>query len=448
MRQKRLAQRSLFESDFVDHEIGRELAGMSRWLDEHPELLDLVARDIDPQGVSRFGRQGLTHEVILRCAILKQYRQVGYRELEFHLRDSRSLQRFARVDPLRVPGKSALQAAIGTIRAPTWQKLNDVLLRDARVAKIERGDQIRLDSTVTETHILEPTDSRLLFDGVRVMVRLLKEARDELGIRIVFHSHWRLAKRRARAIWSARRAEQRVTLYRDLLAAVRSTLDYVRVARTAVESCRQPWSIRWLSEEKHYRALIDKVIDQSERRVFNGETVPAREKVVSLFEPHTDIIQKGGREVYYGHKVTLSTGRSGLVLDAVIEDGNPPDSKCCIPMLERHVARYGSVPVSMACDGGYADKANLAAAKALGVVNAVFHKKKGLEVKAMATSQWLYNKLKCFRAGIEAGISYLKRCFGLDRCNWKGLGHFTSYVWSSLFTHNLLVLGRLRPKPS
>ena len=190
-----------------------------------------------------------------------------------------------------------------------------------------------------------------------------------------------------------------------------------------------------------------KVIDQTERRVLNGENVPAEDKVVSLFEPHTDIIRKGGREVSYGHKVNLSTGKSGLVLDAVIEAGNPPDSKRCIPMLERHIKIYRCAPKSMACDGGYAEQANLSSAKALGVTNAVFHKKKGLEIEAMAASRWLYNKLKCFRAGIEAGISYLKRCFGLSRCNWKGLEHFKSYVWSGILAHNLVVFGRLRPRP-
>jgi IS5 family transposase len=144
----------------------------------------------------------------------------------------------------------------------------------------------------------------------------------------------------------------------------------------------------------------------------------------------------------------VSSGKRALVLDAAIEVGNPPDTARYLPMLERHINWYGHAPDSVATDGGYAAKANLAQAKQLGVANVMFHKKCGIEIEAMTSKRWLYYKLKRFRAGIEAGISYLKRCFGLSRCNWKGLAHFKSYVWSAIFTHNLLVLGRLRPTPT
>ena len=112
--------------------------------------------------------------------------------------------------------------------------------------------------------------------------------------------------------------------------------------------------------------LAEAVVRQTVRRVLKGETVPADEKVVSLFEPHTDIIRKGGRRVQYGHKVNLGSGASGLVFDAVVEAGNPADSSRCLPMIGRHAAIYGSVPEHVACDGGYASKANLAEAKAWG----------------------------------------------------------------------------------
>ena len=188
-----------------------------------------------------------------------------------------------------------------------------------------------------------------------------------------------------------------------------------------------------------------RVVDQTRRRVFDGETVPAGEKVASLFEPHTDIIRKGGRRTHYGHKINLTTGRSCLVLDAVVEDGNPADSERCLPMLERHAARYGAAPTHAAFDGGYATKANLADAMELGVAHAVFHKKRGLHAADMTPSAWVYARLRRFRAGVEAGISYLKRCFGLGRCNWRGLEHFKAFVLSAVFAHNLMRLARLRP---
>jgi len=193
---------------------------------------------------------------------------------------------------------------------------------------------------------------------------------------------------------------------------------------------------------QHYRPLIVQVIAQTQRRVIEGERLPVADKIVSLFEPHTDIIVKGQREVQYAHKLTLASGASGLALDVIIEDGNPADSGCLMPVLQRHIHHYGEAPCELVADGGYASAANVADAKSLGVTHVAFHKPVGLSIEAMTGDRWLYNKLRRFRAGIEAMISYLKRCFGLSRCNWKGLDHFKAYVHSAVFTNNLVVLTR------
>jgi transposase, IS5 family len=176
-----------------------------------------------------------------------------------------------------------------------------------------------------------------------------------------------------------------------------------------------------------------------------GESVPAGEKLVSLFEPHADIIVKGRRDVDYGHKLNLTTGRSGLILDLVIEAGNPADRERLLPMLERHIAFYGAAPRQAAADGGYASRANLSGAKAWGVRDMAFHKKSGLRIEDMVRSRWVYRKLRNFRAGIEASISCLKRAYGLARCTWRGLDHFKTYVWSSVLAYNLTLFARLRP---
>lgn len=450
MRKIRTTQKSIFEPDYVDHEIAFELAGISAWLDQHRGLLDLVAADLNPNGGAFGGRGGLSVESVLRCAILKQYRQASYRELVFLLKDSRSFQHFAHLDVYTVPKKSTLQSLISRIRPETWEALNQALLKTAKSKRVEKGKRVRFDATVTKTAILSPTDSRLLLDGVRVMVRLLKEAHRHLGTDLIaYSSHLRVAKRRHRGIASARGAERRADLYRDLLEAVAKTLGYLEQAHEAMaKSPHLLEAMAWQTTAAHYRRLIERVIDQAQRRVFEGETVPANEKVVSLFEPHTDIIEKGQRETLYGHKLTLSTGTSGLVLDAVIEAGNPADTESFVPMIERHIDQYGQAPQDLATDGGYASRDNLDEAKAFGVKNVAFHKKKGIGIEEMTKDRWLYYKLKRFRAGIEAGISYLKRCFGLSRCNWKGLTHFKAYVWSGVFTHNLVVFARLRPAPT
>lgn len=128
----------------------------------------------------------------------------------------------------------------------------------------------------------------------------------------------------------------------------------------------------------------------------------------------------------------MVSGRSGLILDAVVEAGNPADSQRFMPMLERHQAHYGVMPRQIAADGGYATAANLTDAKDAGVEDVAFHKKPGLAIADMVKSPSVYRRLRNFRAGAEAGISCLKRAYGLARCIWKGLPHFEAYVWSSV----------------
>jgi len=283
------------------------------------------------------------------------------------------------------------------------------------------------------------------FDAVRVMARLLKAA-DALTGGLAWRNHRRAAKKRAHAIKYARDRTKRVQHYRQLIKLTRATLAYADQAATQVWRAPDPIAVAlWQAELRHYRPPIERIIAQSERRVLHGEALPANEKIVSLFEPHADIIVKGGREVQYGHKLNLTTGRSGLILDLVIEAGNPADSDRFLPMLKRHIAFCGEAPRQGAADGGFASRDNLAHAKALGVHDMAFHKKAGLRIKDMVKSNWVYRKLRNFRAGIESDISCLKRAYGLARCVWRGLDHFTAYVWSSVVAYNLALFARLMP---
>lgn len=446
MREKRTVQRSIFEA-FAEHEIGRELKAMSDWLDQNLDLLDWVAADVKQRNAEETGRKGLTIESVLRCAILKQYRQLSYEDLVFCLVDSTSCQAFARLTTGWAPKKATLQSCVSAICDVTWEQINQRLLRSADKAKKEQGQMLRIDSTVTDSPIHAPSDSTLLWDSVRVLVRLLRQAEElaEGVIAIGYRNHQRVAKKRTRAIRYTRGQDKRAALYRDLITVTRKTLAYVEQASIKLCNPRINPLERslWQAQFDHYKPLIESVIDQTERRVFKGETVPAAQKIVSIFEEHTDIIVKGSRKVQYGHKINLSTGRSGLILDVVIEQGNPADVDRLLPMLDRHIDQYGKAPRQMAADGGYASVENLREAKAREVEDVVFHKKRGLHIEDMAKSPWVYRKLRNFRAGIEAGISVMKRAYGLGRCTWKGLQHFRAYVWSSVVAHNLALFGRL-----
>ena len=444
LRQERTVQASIFEV-FAQHEIGCELRAMSQWLDGQRGLLGLVTSDLRRQGVRETGRRGLPAESVLRCALLKQQRQLSYEELAFHLEDSASFRAFARLPLAWSPKKSVLHQTIAAIRAETWEAINQALLTSAKQDKLESGTTVRLDSTVTEALMHEPSDSSLLSDAARVMTRLLDRAEALPGAPAIrWRDRRRLAKKRARAIEYSRGRDKKRSLYRDLIAAAEASRDELLAMAAGLAEITEMAVGRWRAEVDHYLPLIERIITQTRRRVLDSEVVPAGEKLVSLFEPHADIIVKGGRQVQYGHKLNLTTGKSGLILDVVIEAGNPADRERFLPMLDRHIARTGAPPRQTAADGGYASRANLAAAKDRGIVDVAFHKKCGIAVADMVKSPWVYRRLRNFRAGIEAVISCFKRAYGAARCTWRGLEHFKAYLWSAVVAHNLVLFARLK----
>jgi len=430
MRQKHITQGSIFWFR-PEHEICDYLDQVDGWLNQHPELLDWINDDL---GAQNRGRQGLSCEQVLRAALIKQYRQCSYRTLSFMLCDSLSFQQFVRIDPYNAPQKSALHATISRIKNKTWEKMNQLFVRDMMVSGFEPGDRLRIDSTVAESHILSPTDSKLLYDCSRMMTRLLKRTKDQTDVQYV--NHCRRMKSNYFAAHCARNNDSRYLIYKRLLKDVDETRVSLSEALKALKKqCDQKI---WVEKIEAVLALVAQVMTQTTRRVIEGESVPAEEKVVSLYEDHTDIIKKGGRKVQYGHKINLTSGRSGIVFDVVIEKGNPADSKRLLPMLQRHKEIYGTLPADIAADGGYANRENLTAAKALGIDNVAFHKRVGLEIADMTGDEWLFRELRNFRAGIEAGISYLKRCFGLKRITWRGWDRFCASIHLSIFTHNLI----------
>ncbi|MGX9148327.1 ISNCY family transposase [Mesorhizobium sp. 128a] len=401
-----------------------------------------MARDLVRVGVKATGRRGLPAEAVLRCALLKQYRQLSYQELAFHLEDSASFRAFAHLPLSWSPQKSVLQKTISAIRSETWGTDQSHTAIGCPAGEARRRAVVRLDSTVTAALMHEPSDSSLLWDAVRVMVRLLKRADSLVGGAGSWRDHCRAAKKRARKIQFTHGRPNRVQLYRELIAITRATLAYLKQATERLAVASTSSIALWQIQVRHYRPLVERIIRQSERRVLDGEPVPAGQKLVSLFEEHADIIVKGSRDTEYGHKLNLTTGRSGMILDLVIEAGNPADSERLLPMLERHIAFYGHAPRQAAADGGFATRNNLATAKAWGACDMAFHKKAGLRIEDMVKSKWVYRKLRNFRAGIEAGKSCLKRAYGLARCTWRGLDHLKTYVWSSVVAYNLVLFTR------
>jgi IS5 family transposase len=433
----------------VEHPHAAELAEISKTLDAHPEIYcmvrdDLVAGGIDPEK----GRDGMPAEQVFRAIIIKQMNGFSYNQLAFHLGDSDCYRSFCRIGYNQRIISKTLQRNIKKIRSETLEAINRVVINEAKLRGVERGRTIRTDCTVEETNIHEPSDSSLLFDVVRVLARLMHKAK-EVGFEIETVDHTLRAKRRWLEIMHANRKADRETIYREL---VKLTEEAIEDAVRAIPILDNPPAVLDLNvmiyglaltcELEHLVPLARQIVLQTKRRVFWNEQVPAEEKIVSIFEPHTDIIKKDRRETLFGHKLCLTTGRSGMILDCRVLDGNPADSTLVGETIERQKSIFGRVPRQASFDGGFASEANRSAAKTSGVKDIMFHKKRGLKISEMVKSSWVYKQLKRFRAGIEGNISFLKRCFGPDRCNWRGLESFKSYTWAGILSANLLILAR------
>tara|TARA_B100000809_G_scaffold260161_1_gene306565 strand:- start:315 stop:1004 length:690 start_codon:yes stop_codon:yes gene_type:complete len=199
----------------------------------------------------------------------------------------------------------------------------------------------------------------------------------------------------------------------------------------------------WIKKVEHFKDLALKVVDQTDRRVIQKEKVLSSEKIVSIFEEHTDIIVKGFRDVTYGHKINLSTECHGFITYLSIENGNTADSEMFLPVLDYHQESLNYLPNATVADGGYASQKNVMEGREMGIKNVVFNKPVGISLHEMGVKKKTFKKLKNFRAGVEGNISELKRAFGAGKVMWKNLDGFEAYVWSSVLSYNLTRLARM-----
>lgn len=426
----------------LDHVHGREWGTISAILDAVPGAVTWVHEDLvgGPHG-PRGGREAMSSEQVLRALLVKQLNGFSYEELAFHLEDSLTYRRFCRFGlGQSTPKRSTLQANIKRIAPSTLEMINRMVVREAVDRKVEDGARVRVDCTVIDANIHPPTDSTLLRDCVSVLVRLMKRARRWVPTRFV--DHLRRVRRRVVEILGARGFRLMVPKYREVLKLTSRTLDSARNVTAALARVNEPTARALCDKLLHFCALAERVADQTVRRVVKEEKVPAQEKVVSIFEPHTDVIVKDRRETLYGHKVCLASGASGMVLDLQTLTGNPGDSTLAVSAVERTIKAVGRVPRDVVFDGGFAARKNLTELRAIGAKNIVFSKHLGFTITEMARNRRTYRALRNFRAGIEGNISTLKRAFGFGRCTWRGRDSFHAYAWSAVLACNLLQFAR------
>jgi len=454
MREKIVAQRSLLDqamkfllSVFKPE---KKMKKMDAIIDANPQIVAAVHADLT-WAVNNTGRYGLlSAERVLRSAVLKQMKEWSYRELRQRIHDSVGLRWFTRFDCDPIPHFTALQKAIKSIRPETWHKINEILVQHAKENKLEKGKSIRVDTTVVESNIAYPIDARILWDTVRVLTRLMEASRKVLPeVNFAFAKRTKRARKRCYAIAMAKgpnASQRRDKLYKDLIKVANEVF---RMASACCEQLRTNFSIEALGlhqQMEHYLNLASVAIDQCERRVIKDEKVPSSEKIVSIFEEHTDIIKRGKSQcpTEFGHKILVSSGKSGIITQYNVFLGNPGDNTMLADTLLVHKKQYGRAPDNLCGDRRFFSSDNEKAAYGAGVKRVSICKPghRSMARQQIEKQRW-FKALQRFRAGIEGVISALMRAYGLKRCLWKGWRSFQSYVGLGIVTFNLQKIAAL-----
>lgn len=439
------------------------LEAIATFLDTHAEFVGLVHQDL-VRGLTQAGtgRTGLSAVQTLRAFALQRIKNWDLRELRARIADGLTLRRFTTFDGQAVPSHTAFHRAFTRLTPATVRALNDAVVRAAITLGLDDGTRLRVDTTVVETDIHYPTDSALLWDGVRVLTRLVGQLGALLPVATQgFVNHTRRARRRMQEIsrlTPAQRPRQQRRKYRDLLAVTTAVLTQARAAARRARTAQLPdplaaATVQGVAAEiERVGGLADQVITQTQRRVLQGETVPAAEKTLSIFEPHTDLIVRGKARTpaEFGHKIFLAESGAGLITDYQILAGNPADEDHVGPSLERHSGLFGTVPTLYAGDRGFHTPGNVTAITAAGVRTECLPQRGGHKTPARATYEKTraFKRGQRFRAGIEGRISVLFRGRGMKRCLLTGRDRFDVFVGLAVLANNLLRIAEFLTKPA
>jgi IS5 family transposase len=433
-----------------------QLEQLDRLLDDD-ELFERVREDLarrHPKTGSR-GRPSTPVEVILRMLVVMRLYGWSYEQTEYFVNDSLVLRQFCRVYLERVPDDTTLIRWANTLGPEALQALNDRVVQLARSLKVTRGRKLRVDTTAVETDIHFPTDGALIGDGVRVISRLLRRAKATLGAAAselgdAFRSRVRAVRklsqqlhRIARRKGDEGRTALKVAYGRLIAIAKRTGAQARRVMEALGEHADEPQASRLAARLGEILPRLRRGIDQAWRRVLEGESVPAGEKLLSLFEPHTQVVPrfKAGKAVEFGRKLRLDEVEGGIVTGyQVLDRAGGQDQPYLADSLAHHRRQFGRAPDLLAGDRGLASADNERLACEAGVRRvALPYAGKGPpppERRRLEAARWFKRGYR-FRSGIEGRIHVLRRDYGLRRCRYHGDRGMGRWVGWGILAHNL-----------
>ena len=440
---------------------------ISRILDEQPEIIAAIHEDlrktVKHTGTSRVpGRRcDYTSDNVLRMLICQIVESEDLRGVVIRVDDSEFLRRFVRIYDGPMMDSSSLCRFKNAIRTSTWEKVNRLLAEAAIGKGLVDGDRLRLDTTAYETNIGYPSDSGLLWDVYRVLARNLNAARD-LDAELLAGRRLQVKKAKKQRLLITRRAAKKgsrsadlVSLYKPLVGLVESILilsaevaksldaaigkDEFGMFEAAIAQCV-------VSDLREYGELGQRVVDQTRRRVFEEEKVPATEKLYSIFEPHTELLKRGkaGKPIEFGHMVVIHQVEGCFITGYDAFEQRPTDHSLVGPALKNHEELFGSLPRELSGDRGFHEHSRVTEELQKKIPVVSIPKKGGHKNQRERERETTlaFKLAQAFRAGVEGSISYLKRALRMFRCFNKGWEHYVSTVGATIFTHNLLVLAR------
>jgi IS5 family transposase len=431
----------------IVREYREKYKAISEILDGHPEILQMAHRDLEQlsKSTSPRGRKAdFTTENLFRAVIVMQHEGMEYREASLRIAESETLQNFCRLLKKPTIDFTLLNKAFGALQPETWETMNYFLARGAIAEGAVSTDHVRTDTTVTECNIHWPTDSSLLWDSYRVIAREMSHAREFAPHYVPWRFHPKKIKklhlfvtRYANSTSKSRRRKVRQTL-KTLIVRVEEVLEKAEtfVAWAQRSTCPE---VMWIGEQLAGRLpAMRQAARVARRRAFDGESVPNDDKVFSIFEPHTELIQRGrrGRPVEFGHKILLMQSKEKFITDYVVLEKNRPDEELLPLVIERHEERYGSRPKSVAADKGFCPDEETYE----DLEEEVDYL--GVPRRTRDFGDTLMGIWQRWRAGIEGTISCLKRVFRLARCYFRGFKNFASAIGSAVFCHNLTILAK------
>jgi transposase, IS5 family len=447
-------QAALIKDDLLDP--------VDQLLDD-PALLELVRRCLATRSPlsQRTGREGIAPDRLLRCCVMKHLKGWSFRDLERELRSNLVYRRFTHFDAEATPDFSTFSRSFALLSPAVTEEIHQRVVSLACEQGVARGAKLRTDTTVVESNVHYPTDSTLLGDGIRVLSRSLQRIAGECkrgAVEVVNHGrtvkHRLLEISRAAKCLTQANQERMRNSYQKLLAltrgVVRQASDVMqrwRNKRLKVVGKRLRVEAQ-IGQLRHFLPLVEKVITQTKQRVLGGNC-HVEEKVLSLFEAHTEVIRKGKahKPNEFGRLVRIDEVENGIVSGYQILQGNPADSTAWMPALQQHQACFGQAPEMATGDRGFFSAQNECEAEALGVKKVALPARGRLSAqRAQQQKQRWFRRALRWRAGCEATISTLKHSFSMRRATYKGEPGFQRYVGWCVITKNLFSMARFQAR--